>query len=276
LERRLLIVTAVWVLIGAAMPATATPPGLVERVGLELEVRPMLIVAGQAGSLPVRRIDVDPRSGGKLELKLQWPDPGATSRLVLRATGSPGPEYGEHGLTLEVEFTLPDGRTSRARRDFRLREGASSLFEVFGSRDDRLTLGLRVERKVLGFERAMKSVGDAVGFKLEVEGVRGSESFALETNRLSSFIGEPVEYSFRRGEGDAVESVRLLLTPRRRTVDLIEVAIEVSGSLPGNDGTRLLLSRTETLFTSRGATSGLTVTSGQPPFGYRFRITPEF
>jgi len=259
----------------AAAHVGAAPDGLVERVGLAVDVQPMLIVGGQAGSLAARRLEIDPTAGGKLEIRLQWPDPGATSRLVLRGTGVAGPADGEHVLTLEAEFTPPDGPTTRARREFRLREGATSLFEIYGVDEERLTLGLRAERKVFGFERALKSVGQAVQFRLEVEAVRGADSHALETNYLNTFIGEPVEYSFNRGGGDSAESLRLILTPKRRRGDVVEVAIEVSGSLPGN-GSRLLLSRSETLFTSRGATSGVTVTSGEPPMGYRFRIAPEF
>jgi hypothetical protein len=260
----------------AALPVPAAPGGLVERVGLEVEVQPMLIVGGQAGSMAPRRIAIDPDAGGKLEFGLQWPDPGATSRLVLRGSGVAGPPDGEHVVTLEAEFTLPGGKTTRAKRVFRVREGATSLFEVYGTGGDRLTLGLRAERKVFGFERALKSVGLAVQFRLEVEGVRGQQSVALETNYLNTFIGEPVEYSFNRGAGDSAESLRLTLTPKRRSGDVVEVAIEVSGSLPGGGGNRLLLSRTETLFTSRGATSAIAVTSGEPPTGYRFRIAPEF
>ena len=39
---------------------------------------------------------------------------------------------------------------------------------------------------------------------------------------------------------------------------------------------RLLLSRRETLVSNRGTLSALIVTTGEPPAGYRFAITPDF
>ena len=77
------------------------------------------------------------------------------------------------------------------------------------------------------------------------------------------------------GSGDARESLRVVLTPMRIDGDLAEVDIEVSGSLPGA-GRPLLLSRRERIVTSRRATSSVDVTAGDPPAGYRFRITPDF
>ena len=75
--------------------------------------------------------------------------------------------------------------------------------------------------------------------------------------------------------GDSAESVRLVLRPVRIMGAVTEMEIEVTGSLPG-DPDRLLLSRRETLVSNRGTLSAITVTSGKPPAGYRFAITPDF
>ena len=112
-------------------------------------------------------------------------------------------------------------------------------------------------------------------FLLAVERRDGERSVPLETDRLVSFLHEGVEYSFTRGEGDGRESLRLTLTPVRLDGDLAELEVDVTGSLPGAKGPNVL-ARTERIFASRRATSSFDVTVGDPPAGYRFRITPDF
>jgi hypothetical protein len=119
------------------------------------------------------------------------------------------------------------------------------------------------------------SYGPPVRFLLEVVRVAGDRSTSLETNRLVTFVGEDVGYSFRRGEAATAESIELSLRPVRLDGDLAEVQIEVTASLPGEPD-RLILSRRETLFATRHATSSLTVASGEPVSGYRFHVTADF
>ncbi len=275
-ERPLPVVNAVMLLAALfSAPAAAGPLRLVEDAALRLDIQPILVVEGQSGALAHRQLEVDPRSGGKLDFELHWPDPARASRLALRVAGTPGPADGEHRLELSAEFALPDGRLFRAQRALSVRDGATGLFEVYRAEGHSLTLAVRADRVVRRIEVQGRQVGDPVRFDLEVEGVRGERHVVLETNQLHTFMDETVEYSFRRGEQESAESVQLLLTPVRRGSDIIEIALEVAGSLPG-DGERLLLSRRETLVTSRRATSSVTVTAGDPPSGYRFRITPDF
>src|SRR5262249_36779316 len=148
-------------------------------------------------------------------------------------------------------------------------------FEVFSEGSDRLVLAIRGESVTRPVVRDTFGVGAPVRFHVAVERIDGERSVPLETNDLSSFLGESVEYSFRRGEGDATESVRLVLTVRRILDDMAEVETDVTGSLPGA-GSPILLSHQDRLFATRGAASTVTCVSGTPPAGYRFLVTPEF
>ena len=51
-----------------------------------------------------------------------------------------------------------------------------------------------------------------------------------------------------------------------------EVEAELDGSLPGDDG-RSYLDRHETLLLSEASTATLRVVRGDPPVGYRFRVS---
>jgi hypothetical protein len=263
-------------LLGSVRGLAGPPPvRLVERSVLLLEVQPILSVGGQSGVLAARGVEVDPEAGGTIEFALQWPDPRESSSLRVRARRGPGAPEGEHRLLLEAELGLPGGRTARVERVLTLADGTTSLVEVYREADQGLTLAVKAERRVVGLGVPEPEVGGQVAFRLEVEGIRGDRVVPLETNHLTTFVGHPIEYSFERGQGEGRESLRLSLTPVRTSAEIVELRVEVSGTLPGAAG-RALLDRQETLLASRRATSNLTVTSGEPPSGYRFRITPEF
>jgi hypothetical protein len=55
----------------------------------------------------------------------------------------------------------------------------------------------------------------------------------------------------------------------------VTIDAEISGALPGAGGT-VLMSHSERIVASRRATSRLAATTGNPPAGYRFQVTPEF
>ena len=103
----------------------------------------------------------------------------------------------------------------------------------------------------------------------------GDRTVLLETNQLSTFVGQSVQYAFRRGAEESLEAVTLDLLPVSITGDLVTIQADVSGALPGSDGASLL-SRHERIVASRRATSALAATSGTPPAGYRFQVTPDF
>ncbi len=253
----------------------AGPVRIVEAVAFRLDVRPMLVVDGEAGGLPNRGFEIPPGEQGRLRMELPWPDSGRSGVLVLIGKGQSDDPDGELRLELEAVLTLPDGRSVRANRTLIQREGAVGLFEVYRDPSVRVTLGVSAERQIRHVAHRIEAVGDRVLFRLDVDAIRGERVYELESNRMNTFVGEPVAYSFRRGEAELAESVRIELTPLSKTGELVEVLVEISGSLPGQPS-RLVLSRRETLVTSRGATSSVAVTTGSPPAGYRFRISPEF
>ncbi len=239
---------------------------------ISLDVRPMIQVGGQSGTLAPRRLDLDPSDGGVLEFEVAWPV-GERSRLRLFAlpTGSAEPDV--HPVRLEAELVLEDRTRVVARRELSLTEGRTGLFELFRRGAESLSLAISAEATVI-HELARPSLGLPVGLRVEVEYMGPHGAVPLETNHLSTFLGEPVTYAFDRGADDSRQSMHLTLEPVSRSADLLEIRIEFSGSLPGEQ--RLLLSRRETLFTTRQTTSSLLVTHGEPATGYRFRITPDF
>jgi hypothetical protein len=114
-----------------------------------------------------------------------------------------------------------------------------------------------------------------VRFVIAVERVDGDRIVLLETNELHTFVGQSVEYSFRQGQDERLEAVRLSVLPVAISGDLVTIEAEISGALPGAGGTALI-SHQERIVASRRATSRLSATTGTPPAGYRFQVTPEF
>ena len=112
-------------------------------------------------------------------------------------------------------------------------------------------------------------------FLLEVVRVAGDRSTSLETNRLSTFVGQEVAYSFRLGETGQAEALEVRVTPLGIYGTLIQVQAEVSGSIP-RDGALEVVSRSERWMISRGRSSALDVTKGDPSTGFRFVVTPQF
>ena len=247
-----------------------------EEVSLRLDVEALLISDGGSRPLGRRAIEVEEEAGGSLTLPFDGPPDWGRCRLDLDAWGAAGPPSGTHSLRLAARLAFPDGREIRASRSVDLAEGSTGLFEVFSSNEFHLVLALRAERSsrlvpVIEAKRA----GAEVLFRLEIERVEGDRLVPLETNRLATLVGESVQYAFRIGDGDSRESCRIVLTPAALREDLAEVDVEIAGALPGA-GTPVLLSRTERIVASRGATSSIVVTAGDPPRGYRFRVTPIF
>ena len=96
--------------------ADAAPVRLVEAVGFRVEVRPMVVVAGEAGALEARRFEIPPGETGVLRFELPLPDDGGSAEIELTASGrSNGPDE-EIRLELQASVTLPDGRVVRGQR----------------------------------------------------------------------------------------------------------------------------------------------------------------
>jgi hypothetical protein len=175
----------------------------------------------------------------------------------------------------ESTATLPGSDPVVAAREIRLAEEGSGLFDVFGDGERRILLTLQGEQVARAVLRPPVAVGSPVRFRLGIERVDGERIVPLETNELHTFVGQSVEYSFRLGQGDGVEAVRLSVLPVSIAGDLVTIDAEISGALPSAGGTTLVSHR-ERIIASRNATSRLRATAGTPPAGYQFQVTPEF
>jgi hypothetical protein len=268
--RRLVLVAAV---VAPATVSAQTPYSVKHERFVSLKVDILSVGAEGTSSMGSTRIDVLPTGGGSAEVDLAW---GSGARLRLDASGEPGKEGEAHSVSLHAALTIGAKRVV-SNRDLVMREESTYLMDVYEEDRQRLVLVLRAEaatRPVVE-TKLVETVGAPVRLRLQVDRIDGERVTSLETNDLNTFVGQSVAYSFQRGEGESAESVRLVLLPVRIRGAVTEMEIEVTGSLPGEPD-RLLLSRRETLVSNRGTLSALTVTSGDPPAGYRFSITPEF
>lgn len=248
---------------------------ILEEERILLEIEPLLVVGEGTQSLGRHPLEIPASAKGAVDIPVPWGGATVQAKLHLEGSGGPGQSAGEFDFRVEARLTFPDAAVVRADRSFHINEGTSSLFEVYGSREQRLVLSIRAERVARLVPRRAGGAGPHVLFQLVVERLDGERSIPLESDRLSTFVGESVEYSFHRGAGDALESLRLRLTPVRLEGDIAVVEAEVAGSLPGTEGP-VMVSRRDRLLTTRGATSTFTVAAATPPVGYRFRITPDF
>lgn len=257
----------------AALPALAQGTGAVVRESVfSLEVDVVAVGPATQGSLGTFSLTAARAAPSMLEAPLGPPGswPGGTLRLSVRLDRILDDEA---TLDLDVEVAPARRTPVRASRRFTLREGGSEITEVFGEGERRLLLSIRGEAGTRPVVRRLASVGEPVLLRVEIERVEGERSVALETNDLHTFVGEPVEYSFDFGGED--ERMRLVLTPLSISGSIAQVRAQVSGRLPGGAGP-IVLSRDHRFAASRGATSSVEVVAGDPPAGYRFRITPEF
>lgn len=266
-----------WALLVAAScwaAASAGTPPLVQEVYWRVTVDVLLAGPGLPGSVGVRTLDL--ASGPPTELTVPVPWPGLPGGGSLRLEGSLAADDGDAAdVSLWATLDLGRGSPVRASRRVRLGEASSVLFEVYSENDARIIVAMQGERGVRTRARAPVAIGSPIRIVLSVERVDGDRYVPLERNELHTFLREPVTYSFRRGGGDALEAIRLDLTPLRTTGDLVEIRVSIAGTLPGTDGLRTI-EREETHVVSRGSTSSITLTSGSPVEGYRFGLTPDF
>lgn len=256
-----------------ALAAVPTPaPEIVLEPVVVVDASVVLTGPDLPGSVGTHRIVATPSTPGHLELRLPWPGAGeGGASLSLRAeTPPPGDE-----VHLVAGVAGTGAPPSRAVRRVRIGEPGEALWEVFRLHGRRVVLGIRAERQTRPAVAPPPKAGTPVAIRLVVERVLGGNAIPLESNDLHTFVGEPIEYAFRRGAGTDEERLRLVLVPLRIVGDVVQFSIEVSARLPG-EGDPAPLSRREVVIASRGAESIVTVASGEPPAGYRFRFAPEF
>ncbi|HET9298540.1 MAG TPA: hypothetical protein VFO11_01260 [Candidatus Polarisedimenticolaceae bacterium] len=262
-----------WV-VGVLLPgfAAAAPYPVVQVPVFHLTCRVLSTPGSSSVVLSEGTVDLEPDRPGRLELDLPW-DASGSAGLSLDALRQEAPEGG-HRVHLEAVLRPPGGAPVRLDRSVDLTEGATALLELHRRAGRTLVLALEIEgdfRPVVGIPTGL---GAPVLFHLTVERVSGAESAPLETNALHTLVGEGVEYAFRRGGGNAEETLRLRLTPVRVGAEVVEVDVELDGRLPGGEGPSTL--RRDRLLATRGSTSSFDAVAGTPPAGYRFRIRPEF
>ncbi len=261
---------------GVAVPAgNAVPPVVLEtHVVLRVEALVGEPSRSEAAGIP-QEAEIGPGRPAEIVLLVPW---GADRRNVtvrLKARLTSVERNGEAVLFCESSVIVPGRAPVSASREIRLAEEGSGLFDVFSDGRRRLVLSLQGERVDRPVVRAFATIGAPVRIHIAVLRVDGPRIVPLETDELNTFVGQSVEYSFRQGENDGLEALRLSVRPVSISGDLVTIEAEISGALPGPHGT-VLVSRREKIVSSRRATSDLAATTGTPPAGYRFQVTPEF
>jgi hypothetical protein len=219
--------------------------------------------------------ELAPDQPATLELAVPWGSKAELLSVQLDATLRSMTPDGDAVVQLEAKVTPPGGTPVAASRSVRLGDGGTGLFEVYGEGERRVILTMRGDQVPRAVVRRPAQPGPAVSFGVAVLRVDGERVVLLETNDLHTFVGQSIEYSFRRGQDDALETVRLSLLPVSVTGDVVTIDAEIEGALPGASGS-ILLSHNERIVASRRSTSTLQATASTPPAGYRFQVTPDF
>jgi hypothetical protein len=270
---RILVLAAV--LLAAGSVNRAIPPVIVEH-WVALSVEPMIVEGDLTRSFgqPVS-LEIGPESPGEATLRVPWGPRGEEATVRLGGKLLSGSDGGAAVIRFSASVRVTGQEPSRSERDVEIDGDGTSLLEAYGDEDRRLLLAIRGERVDRPVVLRAAHVGLPVLFSVAIERIDGERTVLLETNQLNTFVGQSVQYSFRRGQDADVESVRLDLLPVSVSGDLVTIQADVSGALPGPKGASLV-SHHQRIVASRRATSSLSATAGTPPSGYRFQVTPDF
>ena len=255
--------------------ASAITPVTVERHVL-LHVEAVAVGDGPPrGTGASKDVEVGPRRAETLSFHVPWNGVAKGLEVSLELTLTGSDPTGDLVLKCRAEVTPPGKAVVRSSRDIRFSDEGTALFEVFGDAEGRVVLTLQGERVTRAVAGPIPSPGDPVRFLVAIEGVEGDRSEVLETNELNTFVGQSVEYGFRQGVNESLETIRLVLLPESISGDLITIRAEISGVIPGPGGPSTI-SRSDRIVASRRAMSSVAATAGTPLAGYRFQITPDF
>lgn len=259
--------------LAALSPALALPPVVVERHVL-LSVDALLVDSShKTRRIEALSLEIGPDSAEKSSLYVPWGSGGARVSISLSAEMAGTSEDGTPALRCLAIVALPDRKPLRSER--RVEGETTTLFEILEEDGRRIVLALRTEPVDRPVVHRLAKVGAPVRFRIAIEKVDGDRAVLLETNHLNTFVGQSVSYSFRLGHDAGLQDLRLDLLPLSISGDLVTIQAGISGALPG-DGVTSLLSRQERIVASRLTTSTLSATTGTPPSGYRFQVTPDF
>jgi hypothetical protein len=266
---------ALVVTLAAIRPGHATPSVAVE-THVVLTIDAMTVDGDRSTTAGLsREAELGPSQPATVDFSVPWGPDGARLSVRFEARLTSVSPDGEAVLLCESTVTRAGRTPVRSSREIRLADEGSGLFEIFGDNSRRLLLTLRGEQVARAVVRPPAAVGAPVRFLVAIERVDGERIVPLETNELNTFVGQSVEYSFRQGQDEGLEVVRLVLLPSSISGDIVTIEADLSGALPGSGGT-VLVSRRERIVASKGATSRVSATTGTPPAGYRFQVTPDF
>ncbi len=261
--------------VALLLPAHAAPYPVEMEARLRLEVQPMAVTGDETRIFESRSVEIVPDGGGSLRLELTWPDPERSSGIDLHFSGAPSTAGSVHQVRLQSSVTIHGDDPVVVDRWAALDEGSLRFIEIFARGDRHLTLALKVEEILRPVVLQPSGKDLPVEFRLEVSRVMAQGVALLETNTLRTFVGRQVSYSFRRGEGDDFEEVRLNLTPLQIQGNLLRLQFDLQGEMR-TGAIPLFLNRSETMLTGRSTANEFEAVSGEPPLGYRFTVTPVF
>jgi hypothetical protein len=261
---------------GTFIPSARAAPTVTIETHVVLTIEGLIVEDARAKSTGIsREAEIGPFQPAAISFAVPWGADGASLAVRFDARLTSLTPDGEAVLVCESSVTRAGSAPVLATREIRLADEGSGLFDVFGDGKRRLVLTMRGEQVGRPVVRPPASVGAPVKFVVAVMRIYGERAVLLETNELNTFVGQSVEYSFRQGQDQSLEAVRLSLLPTAVSGDVVTIEADISGALPGADGT-VLVSHREKIVASRRATSRLAATTGTPPTGYRFQVTPDF
>lgn len=270
---RALLVLAV---LSTRLTSAHAAPAVAVETHVLLTIDALTVEGGRSKAVGISHpAEIGPVQPAAVDFTVPWGKEGPPLGVRFEARLTSVTPEGEAVLFCQSTVSRPGRAPVLASREIRFGEEGSALFEVFGDGGRRLLLTLKGEQVGRAVVRPLASIGAPVKFSVAVERVDGERIVLLETNELNTFLGQSVEYSFRQGQDEGLEAVRLSLLAISVSGDLLTIEAEISGALPGVGGT-VLVSRRERIVASRLATSRLTATAGTPPAGYRFQVTPDF
>ena len=259
-----------------AAVATAAPSVSVrERKTISLEIRCLTADTENPPEGGAYSLELAPSRAASLGFRALWPDADPGVAVAIVAMSRPPQPGVAHTIRLEANVELPDGSRHRSMRDLAFDENTTALFEVARYDEKTLTLAIEAEAVQETVLSARPTAGAPVVFHVDVQWLEEGRAESLETNRLSTFVGEDVTYSFKLGEMGVAEALELKLTPLAIYDDVMQLRAEVTGSVP-REGAPEVLSRSESWLVSRGESSALDVAEGEPKSGFRFVVTPRF
>lgn len=257
-----------------AFSVAAQESPIVHEPAWEVTVSWVLTDRGVNDTVAEGKLAVTPSREDKSQANVPWPGRGEIAVAATARFERAGRESEPDRLAFTFEVALGSAPV-RTQRIYPMQDGGSQVVEV--AREGEVAL-LALLREEPTFRPRLRPAPSGIApfvVNLAVSRVDGERVVPLETNVLRTFVGEPVEYSFRFGVGEAEQLLRVVFTPLGVTDDVADLRVQVTGKLP-SEGAPVVLSRDQRLVASRGATSSLDVVAGSPPSGYRFSITPGF